>query len=413
MTEITRDSCQGWDADDPLAPLREEFELPENIIYLDGNSLGALPREAARRLERLITREWGRDLIKSWNEHDWISLPRRVGAKIAALIGAGDDEVVAADSTSVNLFKLVAGALKMKPERSVILTEHDNFPTDVYILEGLCDLLGGGVELRFAAADEVTAAIDNDVAVVVLTHVNYKTGAIHDMAGITRAAHDAGALMLWDLCHTAGAMPVDLGAAEVDLAVGCGYKFLNGGPGAPAYLYVATRLQEELRQPLTGWLGHATPFAFDSHYRPAPGIDRNVCGTPTILSLAALDVSLDIFARADMAALRQKSRDLGDLFIALTEGTRADHGLTLACPADSRERGSQVSLRHPEGYAIMQALIGRGVIGDFRAPDILRFGLTPLYLRFVDIWDAAAILDDIMTERTWDRPEYHDRKAVT
>lgn len=413
MTEITRDSCQDWDAGDPLAPLREEFELPEDIIYLDGNSLGPLPKGVARRLERLISHEWGRDLIKSWNQHDWISLPRRVGAKIAALIGAHGDEVVAADSTSINLFKLVAGALKMKPERSVILTEHDNFPTDIYILEGLCDLLGGAIELRFAAADEITAAIDNDVAVVVLTHVNYKTGAIHDMEGITRAAHDGGALMLWDLCHTAGAMAVDIGAAKVDLAVGCGYKFLNGGPGAPAYLYVARSLQEELRQPLTGWLGHAAPFAFDSQYRPAPGIDRNVCGTPTILSLAALDVSLDIFARADMAAVRQKSRQLGDLFVSLIDGVDAGHGLTLACPRDSGERGSQVSLRHPEGYAIMQALIDQGVIGDFRAPDILRFGLTPLYLRFVDIWDAAAILDDIMTERSWDRPEYHDRKAVT
>jgi kynureninase len=410
---MTRDDLLARDRDDPLALFRERFDLPDGIIYLDGNSLGALPHATAERVQAVVRDQWGLDLIKSWNAHDWISLPQRCGDKVGRLVGAAPGQVVVADSTSVNLFKLLTAALEARPDRTVIVSERDNFPTDLYVAQGLIKMLGGRHELRLVDdGADAPAAIDGQTAVAMLTHVNYKTGWMHDMAAVTARAHDAGALMLWDLAHSAGALPVDLNGCDVDLAVGCGYKYLNGGPGAPAFLYVAERLQDAIRPPLSGWMGHADPFDFDWEYRPAGGIARNLCGTPPVIGMAALDTSLDVILAADMDQIRAKSVVLGDLFIAAVEQECAGHGLTLASPP-AAQRGSQVSLIHPHGYAIMQALIARGVIGDFRAPDILRFGFTPLYTRYVDIWDAVAVLRDIMAEGSWDRPEFHARAAVT
>jgi len=410
---IDRADCQALDRDDPLARFRARFELPDGIIYMDGNSLGPLPCAVAPRIERVIREQWGHDLITSWNRHGWIDLPHRVGARIAALIGAGDDEVVVADSTSVNLFKLAGAVLRLNPERRVVVSERGNFPTDVYMLEGLAQLLGPDYELRLVERETVLDALDERVALLALTHVHYKTGEIFDMAAITGAAHDCGALMLWDLCHSAGALPVDLHAANADLAIGCGYKFLNGGPGAPAYLYVAKRLQDRLEPPLAGWIGHAAPFAFEDHYRPAPGIRRQLCGTPAVLSLAALDAALEVYADVDMKAVRDKAVRLGDLFLDFIEQRCAGLGLEIACPRNGHARGSQVALRHDQGYAVMQALIAGGVIGDFRAPDVLRFGITPLYQRYTDMWDAVDILKTILERRDWDRPEFHRRATVT
>jgi kynureninase len=409
---MTRDDLAALDAADPLAPFRDRFDLPDGVVYLDGNSLGALPKSTGPRIERLIRQEWGQDLIKSWNLHDWYPAPLRVGGKIARLIGADEDEVTVADSTSVNLFKLLAGALSLRPQRKVILSEPGNFPTDLYVMQGLARLLGD-VEVRTATYDRMLDAIDEDVAVVSLTHVHYKSGLRHDMAKITERAHEKGALMLWDLCHTAGAVRCDLNGVGADLAVGCGYKYLNGGPGAPSFVFVARRHQADIRTPLTGWMGHAAPFTFVDDYEPAPSIRRQICGTPSVLGLTALECGVDLFLEADMAEVERKSARLCDLFISLVEDRCAGAGLELASPRDPAWRGSQVSFTHPQGYAVMQALIARGVIGDFRAPDIVRFGLTPLYLRFVDVWDAVEILRDIMQTRAWDRDEFRTRAAVT
>jgi kynureninase len=413
MSRLTRDDCRARDAEDPLAALREDFALPEGTIYLDGNSLGALPRATPARMAELIEHQWGHDLVTSWNKHGWIDLPRRVGDKIARLVGAGPGEVVVADSTSVNLFKVLAAALRLNPGRSVILSERHNFPTDLYIAEGLIELLGGRHRLRLVAGDEIAGAVDGDTAVVMLTQVDYRSGAMHDLAAVTRAAQAAGALMLWDLAHSAGAVPVDLTAAGADFAVGCGYKYLNGGPGAPAFVWVAPRHQERFQQPLSGWLGHAEPFAFAPHYRPAPGIGRYACGTPPVLSLAALEAGVDLLLGVEPAALREKSLRLTDIFIGAVEQEAAGLGLALLTPREGARRGSQASFRHAAGWPVMQALIARGVIGDFRAPDILRFGFAPLYTRFVDAWDAAAALADILKTGAWDRPEFHQRAAVT
>jgi kynureninase len=416
----TRDELAERDARDPLADFRDRFTLPDGVIYLDGNSLGPLPAAAVDRLAAVMRDQWGRDLIKSWNDHDWISLPARLGDKIAQLIGADAGEVVVADSTSVNLFKLLAAALPLRPGRPVILSEERNFPTDLYVAQGLAGLLGDGTELRLvaddgvgSASDQVMAALDDDVAVVMLTEVDFKTGERHDMARVTRAVHDAGALMLWDLAHSAGAFAVDLSGCDADLAVGCGYKYLNGGPGAPAFLYVAKRLQDAVRPPLSGWMGHEAPFAFDIDYRPADGIARNLCGTPAILAQSALEVGLDIMREADMTTLRGKSVALCEGFIALVEGRCDEYGFRLVSPRDPARRGSQVSFAHEHGYPIMQALIARGVIGDFRAPDVLRFGFTPLYTRHVDVWDAVETLREIMATGAWDAPEFHKRARVT
>lgn len=410
---LTRADFETLDRDDELAGFRDQFLLPDQIIYLDGNSLGPLSKRAAERTQRVLAREWGEDLITSWNQHGWIDLPQRVGNKIARLIGGGDGNVVCADSTSVNLFKLLAAALRLQTGRRIILTDTGNFPTDLYVAQGLRDLLGADHEVRFVEPAAVEGAIDADVAVVMLTQVDYRTGRKHDMAAITRAAHEAGALVLWDLSHSAGALPVDLIGDGVDLAVGCTYKYLNGGPGAPAYLFVAPALQDRIKPPLSGWMGHEQPFDFDHEYRPADGVARNLCGTPAILSMSALDAALDVILSADINAIRAKSQRLTGLFMDLMEQRCGEFGFALLTPADPDARGSQVSMRHPSGYPVMAALIDRSVIGDFRSPDVLRFGFAPLFLRFVDVWDAVDCLHTIMAEKRWDQATYHAKAAVT
>lgn len=409
---LTRADLAARDAADPLAGFRERFVVPDGVIYLDGNSLGALPKATAARVADVVGREWGQDLIRSWTKNGWIELPRRIGDKIGRLIGAAPGQVVVADSTSINVFKLLAAALRLRPQRRVILSDNANFPTDLYMAQGLIALLDRGHELRRVAPDEVAAVIGPDVAVVMLTHVDYRSGRFHDMAAVTAAAHRAGALMLWDLAHSAGALPLALDACRADLAVGCGYKYLNGGPGAPAFLYVAARHQAQARQPLCGWLGHAAPFAFDLDYRPAAGIDSWLCGTPVVLGMAALEVGVDLLLEADMAAIRAKSMALTEGFLEAVEAW-CPGVFELASPRDPAQRGSQVCLRHPDGYAIVQALIERGVIPDFRAPDILRFGMAPLYLRHAEMWDAAAILADVMRTEAWREERFQRRAAVT
>ncbi|MFZ5719498.1 MAG: kynureninase [Pseudomonadota bacterium] len=399
------------DADDSLAGFREAFDLPAGVIYLDGNSLGPLPRAAAVRVDETVRQEWGQGLITSWNAAGWIEAPQRAGGKLARLVGAKPSEVVVADSTSVNLFKLAAGALSLRTGRKALVTETGNFPTDVYVLEGLCAL--AGAELRAVPPDEVLEAIDGDTAAVVLTHVHYKTARRWDMAAVTAAAHAKGALALWDLSHTAGALACDLNGANADLAVGCGYKYLNGGPGAPAFLFVAERHQAAIRTPLAGWMGHAEPFAFEDRYRPAANIRRQLCGTPPILGLAALEAGLDLQLQAEPKAVEAKGRSLCDLFIRLVETRCAGHGLVLTGPRSMAERGLHVSFAHPDGYAIVQALIARGVIGDFRDPDILRFGFSPLCLSHAEVWDAVEILREVLETRAFDRPEHRARAAVT
>lgn len=411
---LSREAVEALDRDDPLAPFRERFALPQGVVYLDGNSLGALPRATAAAVAGVVTEQWGRDLIRSWNSHDWIRLPQRVAAFIAGIVGAAPHEVAVCDSTSVNLFKLLSAALELRPGRRVILSERSNFPTDLYVAQGLARLLEGRIELRLVdAPEDLPAALDDSVAVLMLTHVDYRTGRMHDMAGLTAASHAAGALVLWDLAHSAGAVPLDLAGCGADLAVGCGYKYLNGGPGAPAFLFVAERHQEAARQPLAGWMGHARPFAFDWRYEPAPGIDRFLAGTPPILSLAALAEGVALVAEADMAALRRKSVAMGELFIALLDERLAGHGFELASPREAERRGSQVSLAHQHGYPVMQALIARSVIGDFRAPDLLRFGFAPLYNHHMDVWRAVETLEAVMREESWKDPRLAERAAVT
>ena len=407
-----RPDAESLDRQDDLAPLRDAFILPEGIVYLDGNSLGPLPRRAVERLRTVAENEWGRGLIRSWNDHGWIDLPRRVAAALAPLLGASADEVAVADSTSVNLFKLLAGATRLRSGRRAILSERDNFPTDLYVAEGLAGTLGG-IEVRLVERDEIPDALDETVAVLTLTHVDFRTGALHDMETLTAAAHAARALVLWDLAHSAGAVPLALDAWGVDLAVGCGYKYLNGGPGAPAFAFVGRHLHQTFETPLQGWMGHAAPFAFESRYRPASGVDRLLCGTPPILSLAALECGIETVARAGIDSLRRKSVALTELFIRLVEEECGGHELHLASPAAAARRGSQVSYHHPEAFAIVQALIARGVIGDFREPDILRFGFAPAYLRFVDAWDAVTALRAVLESREWERPEFRLRAKVT
>ena len=416
----TRQDCLALDAQDALAPLRDQFSLPEGVIYLDGNSLGVLPRTAAARVQQVVTQEWGVGLIGSWNTAGWMDLPQRLGNKIARLVGAGDNELVVADSTSVNLFKVLSAALRIvqadAPQRRVILSERSNFPTDLYIAESLAR--EHGMTLHLVDVDEIEAHLNGSAAILMLTQVNYRTGRLHDMAALTRAAHEAGALTVWDLAHSAGALPIDLSGSDADFAVGCGYKYLNGGPGAPAFVWVNPRHADRFWQPLSGWLGHAAPFDFAADYRPAAGITRYVCGTPPVLSLAALECGLDSVLAAEpfggMQALRDKSLALSGLFAQLVEARCAGHGLTLASPRDDALRGSQVCFAHETaGYAIVQALIARGVIGDFRAPDILRFGFTPLYVRFVDVWDAVEHLAQVLHSGEWKQARFGQRSAVT
>ncbi len=410
---MDRETCLGFDQQDPLSAVRNRFALPEGIVYLDGNSLGALPAETASRIDQVVRDEWGGRLIRSWNEAGWIEAPGRIGDKIAGLVGAKPGEVIVADSTSVNLFKLLAGALLLQPSRHFVLTETGNFPTDLYVAEGLVELLGGRYAVRYVDRSAIERSLDGSVAVLMLTHVDYTTGAILDMARITAAAHRYGVLALWDLSHSAGVVPVDLAACEVDLAVGCGYKYLNGGPGAPAYLFVARRLQEELRTPIAGWMGHAAPFAFEEKYHPAPGIQRQLAGTPPILSMTALEVAIDLLMTVDRKEVRRKSQALGDLFIRLVEDRCRGFGVEVISPRDAALRGSQVALRHPHAYRVVRALIDAGVIGDFRPPDMMRFGFAPLYTRYVDIWDAAERLHEVLSTGAWQKSEYERRLTVT
>jgi kynureninase len=410
---VDRSFFEALDQADPLAPLRERFLLPHGVIYLDGNSLGALPRGTPGRLARVVEQEWGGDLITSWNRHQWIQAPQRIGDKIARLIGARPGEVVVAESTSINLFKVLAVALKMRPARRVIVSEAGNFPTDLYMAEGLTKLMDQGHVLRLVEAGQLARALDHDVAALMLTHVNFRTGAMHDMPGLTAAAHAAGALAIWDLAHSAGAVPVDLNGAAADFAVGCGYKYLNGGPGAPAFVYAPLRHHGHAAQPLYGWLGHASPFEFAPGYSPAAGIRQYIVSSPSMLAMTALEEGVDLMLDADPAALRAKSLALTQAFIQLVESRCAGHGLVLATTRDPVCRGSQVSFAHANAYALMQALIARGVVGDFRAPDLLRFGFAPLYVRHVDVWDAVEILLDVLASGAWEQPELRARAAVT
>lgn len=390
---------------------RSLFHLPEGMVYLDGNSLGPLPVAAMERVAGLMSQEWGELLIKGWNKAGWMAMPRRIGDRVGALIGAPEGTVVMGDTLSIKVYQALASALDLVPERKVILSDSGNFPSDLYMAQGLIGSLGRGHELKIVEPEEVEAALDETVGVLMLTEVDYRTGRLHDMKALTQKAHSAGALAVWDLAHSAGALPVDLSGADADFAVGCTYKYLNGGPGAPAFIYVAPRHAQKVRPALSGWLGHEAPFAFDLGYRPGDGIDRMRVGTPPILGLAALDAALDAWEGVDMAELRHLSIELCDLFITQVEARCPM--LTLASPRDGQKRGSQVSFLHEQGYAIMQALIARGVIGDFRAPDAIRFGFTPLYIGKDDVLKAVDILEDIMSNGLWDTPEYKQRALVT
>ena len=433
----TLSDCQALDAQDPLRHLRDQFSVPEGVIYLDGNSLGVMPKTAAAKVAHVLTQEWGVGLIRSWNTAGWFEQPQRLGDKIARLIGANAGEVVATDSTSINLYKVLSVAMSLAahdaPGRKVIVSERSNFPTDLYIAEGLCK--ERGYRLQLVEPDEIFTTLNGDLAVLLLTHVNYRTGAMHDMAAVTAAAHQAGALTVWDLAHSAGAVPVDLNGADADFAVGCGYKYLNGGPGAPAFVWVnprhSLRRDVDVHQPLSGWWGHAAPFAFTPNYAPAPGITSYLCGTQPILSMAALDCGLDTLLAAEplggMAALRTKSLALTDLFIDLVAQRCGGFGLGVATPQNHALRGSQVSLTREASaeswgsgaFAIVQALIARGVIGDFRAgdggqhKDILRFGFTPLYVGFEDVWHAVEHLKQVLETEEWKQPRFNKKHAVT
>jgi kynureninase len=403
---------------DPLAEIRTEFILPEGLIYLDGNSLGVLPKRARSRGLDVLEKEWGSGLVRSWNSAGWFEMPVRLGEKLGRLLGAGAGEVVVTDTTSLNLFKSLAAALRIqedsRPGRRVIVSERDNFPSDLYMTQGLIDLLQQGYRLRLIDSEHpIEQLLDDQVAVVSLSHVNYRTGAMHDIARVTALAHRHGALAIWDLAHSAGAVPIDLNGSGADFAVGCTYKYLNGGPGAPAFIWVSPHHQDRFWQPLSGWWGHEAPFAMAADYRPARGIRRYLCGTQPILSLALVECGLDIALQADISAVRAKSLALTDLFIHLVETRCGAHPLTLITPRDHAARGSHVSYRHPDGYAVMQALIDRGVIGDYREPEVLRFGMTPLYVGYADVWDAVETLRDVLDTKAWDRPEYFRRSTVT
>ena len=427
MTLLQRQDCVALDAADPLAALREQFVLPDDILYLDGYSLGARPKATAARVQAVVTEEWGQGLIRSWNTAGWIDLPRRVGNKIARLVGAAPDELVVTDSTSINLYKVLSAALAIarvdSPQRRVIVSERENFPTDLYMAQSLATQ--HGMRLELVEQGQALDRLRDDVAVLLLTQVNYRSGALYDMAAVTTAAHAAGALTIWDLAHSAGAVPVDLGGAQADFAIGCGYKYLNGGPGAPAFVWAHARHVNRVEQPLSGWHGHAAPFAFTPDYQPAPGMARYLCGTPTLLSLAALECGVDTVLAAEplggMQALRRKSLALSGLFIRLVHEQLSAHPIAVATPIDAYQRGSQVSLTFDgDGYAVMQTLIARGVIGDFRAgdttrgdPDLLRFGFTPLYLRHVDVFDAVLTLRDVLDSGLWREARFAQKGAVT
>ncbi len=413
----SKDECIAYDKNDPLAHWREAFYLRDRLIYLDGNSLGPLPRKARAITLDTLEHAWGDDLIASWNTAGWFSLPEQLGDMIAPVIGARAGEVIVSDTTSVNLYKAVMAALSLRPEARVIVSEESGFPTDLYILEGIMATGGGQApyhrRLIGAGGAGLAPALDDNVAVVVLSHVDYRTGERLDMGAITRAVQAAGAIMIWDLCHSAGVMPVDVTAHNVDLAVGCSYKYLNGGPGAPAYLYCARRHLSALRQPLSGWWGHAQPFAFETAYRSDAGIRKFLCGTQPVLSLAAMQAGLEIARDCDLQAVREKAKNLTALFIDIVGERAASYGVGLASPLEAERRGAQVGLTFPHAHAVIQAMIVRDVVGDFRPPDLMRFGFAPLYLRYVDVWDAAHCLLSCLRDRVWRQTRYQSRPAIT
>lgn len=407
------DTCRTLDNRDPLRPWRDAFRLPDGVIYLNGNSLGPLPKAVPPRLEKTVLTDWSIGLTKSWNAAGWFGLPARVGGRIAPLIGAQPHEVIMADTVSANLFKLAAAACRLRPERHTILATEDDFPTDLYMMQGLTDFMAGDKRLVTVPRTGLAKAVDGDTALVVVSHVHYVSADIADMAAVTRAVQQKGALILWDLSHSAGAVPVDLTAAGADFAVGCGYKYLNGGPGAPAFVYAAERHHEAVHQPLTGWFGHARPFAFDARYEPAAGMTKLLTGTTGILGATALDAALDVFDRVDMALAREKSLALSRLFIDALDSDLSEYGFTLASPREGARRGGHVTVRHPHGYQIVQALIDHGVIGDFRAPDYMRFGFAPLYLGYSDVHQAVERISTIMNSGLWRAAHYGVRKTVT
>jgi kynureninase len=410
---ISRDACVARDAADPLRGFRERFVLPENLIYLDGNSLGPMPRAAADVLNRTIEQEWGHDLIKSWNSAGWFDMPVRLGDRVGTLLGAASGQTVVCDTTSVNLYKAIHAAIGLRPDRNVIIAEDESFPTDLYIVEGAMKSADRPMQRRLIGADgpSVEALLDRNVAVAVLSHVNYRTGALLDIPAITRQLHDAGALVIWDLCHSAGVVEIGFDQHALDFAVGCTYKYLNGGPGSPAFITVAKTHQAAAQHPLSGWWGHAAPFAFDRDFRPDASIKRFLCGTQPIISLRGVDVALDAMTGVEIAALRQKSLALTELFMARVAALLP--GLDIVTPRQPSLRGSQVGISFDKGYAVMQAMIARGVIGDFRAPDLMRFGFAPLYVRFADVWDAAEILTECINAEVWHDPRFNQRLDVT
>ena len=415
---ITLEQCQQWDAADILAPLKNQFELPQGVIYLDGNSLGAKPKKAAEKALAVINQQWGTDLINSWNKAGWWDLPVRLGNKIGKLIGANDNETVVTDTTSLNLFKVLASAIGIQKQkdnhRKVIIAERDSFPTDLYMIEGFMAMINQGYELKLI--DQPTTLPDivtDDTAVIVLSHVNYRTGYLHDMAAVNQLAHKHGALVIWDLCHSIGAVPIDLNGSDSDFAIGCTYKYLNGGPGAPAMLWAHSQYQTAFNQPLSGWWGHAKPFDMAVNYTPAGNVRRFLCGTQPIVSMNLIECGIDIFLQTDMQALRKKSLHLTDLLIQLIEQECSGFDLTLITPREHHHRGSHVSIRHPHGYEIVQALIARGVIGDYREPEVIRLGVTPLYLSSVDIWQAVQHLKEVLQTQQWAQPQFQTRRQVT
>lgn len=415
---ITLAQCQAWDKNDSLASFKQKFDIPENTIYLDGNSLGALPKSALSRATEIISKEWGINLIQSWNTAGWWNLPITLGNQMSQLIGANDDETVLTDSTSINLYKVLVSAIRIQQKNSqhkkVIIAEKDSFPTDLYIIQGFIDLMNEGYELKLIDhADDLAKILDDNTAVVVLSHVNYRTGYLHAMEETNQLVHQYNALIIWDLCHSVGAVPIDLNATNSDFAIGCTYKYLNAGPGAPAILWVNKRHQHSASQPLSGWWGHAKPFDMAPDYIPSTGIRRYLCGTQPIISLGLASCGIDIFLQTNMQQIREKSLKLTDLFITLIEQECAEFNLELITPREHKYRGSHVSFRHPEGYAAIQALIARNVIGDYREPEVLRFGITPLYLGFEDIWNAVQHIKAVFTNQEWDNPKYKERSQVT
>jgi kynureninase len=412
VAPASRAACVALDADDPLRALRDRFVLADGLIYLDGNSLGPMPRAAGAAFTRMIEEEWARDLVKSWNSAGWFDMPSRLGDRLGALIGAAPGQTIVCDTTSINLYKAIHAAIGLRPGRDVVVAEAGSFPTDLYIVEGAMASAGRPMRRRLVGQDgPIESLLDEKVAVVVLSHVDYRSGRLSDVADITRKVHAAGALVVWDLCHSAGVIEFPFDAEDIDFAVGCTYKYLNGGPGSPAFISVARRLLAQARNPLSGWWGHAAPFAFDRDFRPDSGIRRFLCGTQPILSMRGVEAALDALGGIDVAALRRKSLGLTDLFMARVGALLPD--LEIVTPREASLRGSQVAIAFNKGFPVVQAMIERGAVGDFRAPDIMRFGFAPAYLRFGDVWDAAEILADCVRAEVWRDPLYSQRHAVT